>query len=212
MNPVLLCANDVPNFLKIFDLVDVPQLLFYTYIPTIIISAILGFYVYKNSKTLEGKLLAIVTSLFTLWVLDILIVWIAAYNNVLMFAWQITPVFEVPLFIFIIYFIYVVTDKEKKDINSKLKIFFSALATLVFLIIPTNLNIPYYNISNCEGVPGVFWSFEYVFELITIAWVLNICLKRYRALPKTDVFRKEILYFGLGTTIFLILFVGSNII
>ena len=36
-----------------------------------------------------------------------------------MFSWQITPVFEVPLFIFIIYFMYVVTDKERKDISSK---------------------------------------------------------------------------------------------
>jgi signal transduction histidine kinase len=211
MNPIF-CSTEIPNFLKIFDLSDAPQLLFYTYIPAIIISIFLGIYVYRNSKTLESRLFSIITSLFTLWILDILIVWIAAYNNVLMFAWQITPIFEVPLFIFIIYFIYVVTDKERKDINPKLKLFFLAIMTSVFLIVPTHFNIPFYNISNCEGIPGIFWNFEYIFELISIAWVLGICLKRYRNLPKTDTFRKEIVYFGIGTVIFMILFVGPNII
>ena len=150
MHPIF-CATEIPNFLKIFDVSDAPQLLFYTYIPAIIIASFLGIYVYRNSKTREGKLFSILTAFFTLWTVDILVVWIAAYNNILMFAWQITPVFEVPLFIFTIYFISVVTDTERKDISPRLKYLFLAMITAVLLIIPTQLNIPFYNVSNCEG-------------------------------------------------------------
>lgn len=211
MNPIF-CADEIPNFLKIFDLSTAPQLLFYTYIPAIIISIFLGFYVYRKSKTLEGRLFSIITALFTLWILDILIVWIAAYNNVLMFGWQITAVFEVPLFIFLIYFIYVVTDKEKRDISLKLKLLFLTLMTLVFILTPTYLNIPFYNIDNCEGVLGVLWNYIYIFEMVSTVWIASLAIKRYRELPKGDIFRKEIVYFGIGTVSFMILFVGSNII
>ncbi|MEI6281024.1 MAG: HAMP domain-containing sensor histidine kinase [bacterium] len=210
----IFCADSTPNFLNIFDLSIAPTLLFYTYIPVIIISTFLGFYVYIKSNTLEGKLFSIITALFGLWIIDVLMLWIVAYNNIIMFSWQITPAFEVPLFIFIIYFIYVATDKEKRDIPIVLKSFFLALMTVVFLLLPTNFNIPFYNnnINTCEGILGILWGFIYIFEIVAVAWVIGLCIKRYHLSPKTEPFRKEILYLGSGMTFFMILFIGPNII
>jgi signal transduction histidine kinase len=52
----------------------------------------------------------------------------------------------------------------------------------------------------------------YVFEFIAISWVIGICLKNYRRLPKGNLFKKQIIYIGLGIVSFLSLFVGSNIL
>ncbi|MGD0328511.1 MAG: HAMP domain-containing sensor histidine kinase [Minisyncoccia bacterium] len=212
MNPIL-CSGETPYFLKFFDLSTAPPLLFYTYIPAITASLFLGFYVYKKAKgSLESKLLLFISIFFSLWVLDILVLWVASYNSLLMFGWQITPIFEVPLFIFTVYFTYVMTDKQRKDISPTLKLIFLSIMGIVFLILPTKLNIPFYNLNNCEGVPGIYWNFEYIAEMVVIVWVLGICISRFRALKKGDEFKKQIIYFGIGVASFLVLFAGSNIV
>ena len=212
MNPIL-CPGEIPHFLKLFDLSTAPSLLFYTYIPAIILSLFLGFFVLRKAKkNLESKLLFLITLFFSLWVLDILVLWVASYNDALLFGWQITPIFEFPLFIFSIYFTLVMTNKEKKDISSYLKLFFIGLMTFVFVLLPTHLNIVNYNISNCEGTPGFLFYFMYGWEVMAIIALIIICIKRFRSLPKTDVFRKEVLWVGISIVSFLVLFNGSNII
>lgn len=212
MNPIL-CTDSVPAFLHFFDLSIAPAILFYTYIPVIIVSLILGFFVlYRDKKSLASKLLFVICTFFTLWVLDIFVLWIAAYNDAVMFGWQLTPVFEVPIFIFSIYLTYVITNKQRKDISASSKLLFGAIMLVVFSILPTTLNIFGYDLTSCEGVPGIFWGFMYTGEFVAIACVLGICLNRFRSLPKTDIFRKEIMYFCVGIVSFLTLFVGSNLV
>lgn len=173
----------------------------------------MGVFVYlKDKKSLVSKLLFAMCLFFTLWVLDIFLLWISAYNDIVMLGWQITPIFEIPIFIFSVYFAFVITDKERKDIHPYLKIFFLLIMGLVFLILPTKLNIPLYNLENCEGVPGLFWGYMYSGEMFAIAWILGLCVQRFKALKKGDTFRSQILYAGAGIVSFLVLFTGSNLL
>ena len=113
----ILCPDSIPAFLNFFDLSIAPSLLFYTYIPTIIISSLLGLFVFiKDKKSLLSKILLLITIFFSLWVLDIFILWVATYNDAIMFGWQITPILEVPIFLLSIYFTYIFTNKNRKDI------------------------------------------------------------------------------------------------
>jgi signal transduction histidine kinase len=209
----ILCPDSVSNFLGFFNLSIAPPLLFYTYVPAIFLSLLLGLFVYyKDKRSLPSTLLLSICTFFTLWVLDIVILWIGVYNSAIMFGWQMTPVFEVPLFVYTIYFAYVISDKNHRDINPKLKFFFMTLIALVFLILPTQWNIPFYNLQNCEGVPGLWWNIQYLLEIIALFWVASIFVNRYRSLPADDVYRKEIKLFGFGTVSFLVFFAASNII
>ncbi len=211
MNP-MFCSDSIPSFLGFFDISIAPHLLFYTYIPTIVISLFLGFFVYyKDNKSLLSKLLFGICAFFTLWVLDILILWIAAYNDAVMFGWQITPILEIPIFIFAIYFTHVITSKDREDISPKLKLILIAIMFAVFTALPSYFNITHYNTTNCEGIPGHFWDYMYIGELFVIAWIAGICIGRYRKVPKTNSFRKQIIYVGIGIVSFTMLFVGSNI-
>lgn len=208
-----LCPDSIPSFLNFFDLSIAPGLLYYTYIPAILVALFLIFFIhYEGEKNRAANALSLICLSFALWTLDIFILWIAAYNDAIMFGWQLTPIFEVSIFIFSLYFVYLITDKKKRDIDPRLKIFFLFIATVVFLILPTDWNIHYYDISICEGVPGAFWDIMYAGEMLIIAWIFGLCLTRFRELPKKDAFRKEIAFIGTGVISFLILFTGSNIV
>ena len=209
----ILCPGEVPTFLYIFDLSTRPALLFYTYIPTIIISLLLGLFVFvKDKRSLVGKLLFFISFFFSLWILDILVLWVSSYNDALMFGWQITPIFEVPIFLLSIYFAYVFTSKNREDIKPYIKIVLLAIMGAVFVLLPTQYNITGYDLTSCEGMLGNLWDFMYIFEFVAIAWVIGICMKNYGKIPKGDPFRKQIVYIGIGIVSFLTLFVGSNIL
>jgi hypothetical protein len=129
-----------------------------------------------------------------------------------MFFWQITPVIEVPLFIFSIYFALVMSSREKNDIDPKLKIFFIGLMFIVFAFLPTYFNISNYNIEICEGTPGKFFYSMYIAEIASILILIWVFIKRYKSIPINDIFKKEILYIGISIVSFLTLFTGTNLI
>ncbi len=211
MNP-LICGTEIPSFL-IFDFSTAPTLLFYTYVPVIIISVFLGAYVFsKDRHSLPSRLLFGITSFFALWVLDILVLWVTSYNDVLHFAWQLTPVFEVPIFIFSVCFSHVVTDKNHADIPRWLKSLCMGIMAAVFLLLPTTFNITSYDLDSCEGVPGFLFYLMYFLEVVAIIYIIMLGIFRYRSTKDRDAFSGEIMFTTCGIVAFLSLFFGSNII
>ena len=211
---LLFCPDSTPSFLSLFDLSIAPPLLFYTYIPVIMASFLIGFYVlFKDKFSLISVLLFTVAMSFTLWVINIFFAWIAAYLGHVMFSWQITPIFEILIFISSIYFIYVFIDEQRRDINSSKKLVLILLTLPLLLILPTRLSIKYFDSSICEGVPAFSWYYYmYALEGISILWIIWICLRKYKSLPKNNEFKKQILYVMIGMVSFLALFLGSNLI
>lgn len=203
-----MCGQESPSFFGIFDFSTAPVLLYYSYIPIIIISFIIGIYVFlKDKKSLQSSLLFSVTIFFVLWVLNILVQWVASYHTVLMFAWQLTAIFEVGMFLSAIHFSYVFLNK--KDLSFLGKYILITLGFVVIVLTPTTLNVTAYDMSNCQGVIGFLWVIIYAMEPVAIVLILCFGRNAFRR-EKDFVFRKQIVMFTSGVTIFLTAFFLSN--
>lgn len=204
----LLCADAVPSFLNIFDFSIAPSLLFYAYIPILLVSLALSFYIYiKSERSRESLFLLLLAGAFSLWVLDTIILWTAAPAHIVMFWWQIIGVFEVLIFTFGIAFIWSFN-------NSSLKL--SSLAPLVLplfvvsLFLSTSLNVIGFDIDNCEGIIGVLWNLIYAFEIVSIFLIAGIGIYRYRASKKAGAPLTRLSYATTGMCIFLGTFAMTN--
>lgn len=208
----LFCPDSAPTFLGLFDPSIAPALLYYTYIPVVLVSLSIGFFVlFKDRFSLVSKLLFAVAITFTAWVINIYFAWIAAYHAHVMFVWVMTPIIEVLLFLFSVYFVHVFTDEKRTDTSFAAKVILLVLGLPIILLLPTAYNIEYFNSAICEGVPGMLWNYLYLFETVLILWVGTVGYVRYR--QSVDVKRKrQILYIAIGMISFLLLFLGSNVV
>lgn len=204
-----ICGTETPSFLNLFDFSTAPSLLFYSYIPIAILSFLIGFFVYKkDNKSLKSKLLFWMTIFFVLWVLNILVQWIASYHTVLMFAWQLTAIFETGLFLTATYLAYVFM--LHRDISRMGKLLFTGIMISVAVLLPTTFNIAAYDIGNCEGVVGPLWNILYTVEPLLIAYIAGIALYAFKK-EKSVQHKKQITYFTLGIVTLLTTFFLSNI-
>jgi signal transduction histidine kinase len=203
-----ICGSETPTVLKIFDFSTAPHLLFYSYIPIAVISLLIGLFIYKkDNRSLTAKLLFSMTAFFVLWVLNILVQWVASYHIILMFGWQLTALFEVGLFLTAFYLAYVFVNK--KDLPILVKGILIAIGVTVAILVPTALNIPLYDMVNCEGVVGPLWSAIYVFEPIVIALIALIGIHAFKKAQSREI-KKEIRLFSIGIVVLLTTFFLSN--
>lgn len=205
--PNQVCGDELPGFLGL-DFSTAPQLLFYSYIPIILISLFIGFWVYfKEKKTLQGKSFFGLTIFFVLWVINIIFQWISSYHVVLMFAWQLTAFFELGMYMCAGYFSYVFLFK--KDISYFGKILLLTIFALVSVFLPTKFNIMSYDILNCEGVIGNIWKIIYIIESSLIVWISYIGYLNFKESKDVND-RKKVALFTFGMVFFLLIFFLSN--
>lgn len=208
----LLCPDSVPSFLGLLDLSIAPPLLFYSYIPSILLSLLIGFYVLiRTNYSLLGKILFSISFFFALWVLNVFVLWVAAYNDAVMFSWQINPLIEIFIFIFTIYFTYVFTHPQRSDVSPTIKLLLYLVILPIIVFLPTRFNVSTYDINSCEGVLSYLWIYMYGFEVASIVWILVIGLSRRQRAMKGSEERKRVSYGLFGIVAFLLLFVWSNI-
>lgn len=214
INGSYYCSLGVTTLKHFVDMGFAPKLLFYTYIPVIVTSILIGGYVLiKSNFSLLSRLLFLVSLSFALWVINIIFAWIAVYAKYMFFVWTITPVFEFLIFSSAVYFSYVFIDDSKADISMRKKIILHSFALPILVFLPTKFDIEYLNTVTCEGVPAFTWFYYlYPLEVISILWIIYICIRKFKSLGKENVDRKKILYFMVGMASFLSLFVGSNVI
>jgi len=206
----LICGTEKP-FFWIFDFSTAPPLLFYAYIPIFIVSIFFGLLIFsKNKKCRYSRLFFGILISFSLWIINTLVQWVSSYNNIILLAWQLDAVFEILIFLFCIWFIYVFLYKKEIDFCS------GSILILIYLIVvsllPTELNIYAYDIKSCEGVIGSMWYFIYSFELLSIFWIIGICLNYLQVNKSITIKEKtEIILLTSGVCFFLGLFSLSNI-
>jgi signal transduction histidine kinase len=204
----LLCGEEIPKFLGLFDFSTAPRLLFYSYIPIALLSLFVGFFIYKkDNKSLKSKLLFAMSGFFFLWVLNILVQWVGSYHTTLMFAWELTALFEVGFFLTSLRFAYVFI--YKKDLALWLKTFLAFLWVGVAILLPTPYNILSYDVTNCEGVVGKLWDVIYAFEPIVIGLIAILGMYAYRK-EQSPEHKKQIRLFAVGMTVMLTSFFVSN--
>lgn len=203
----IICGDELPSY-WIFDFSTAHPMLFYSYIPIILVSFVIAFLIFsKNKKSLQGKLLVTFTLTFIFWVLNILVQWVASYHTALMFAWQLTSIFEVGIYVFATYFAFVFITK--KDLPYIYILLLVLVLFGVIILMPTSLNIVAYDMYNCEGVIGPLWDFIYAFEATVIFLIAYIGYKQINQ-TKEQKYRKQTILFTLGLVLYLTIFFLSN--
>jgi len=186
-----------------------PPLLFYSYIPILLISLFFGLFVFfRDKKTLRSKLFLWIAIFFGLWIVNILLQWTLIHVNFLHFAWQLTALLEVPIFFLSFYFIY--TFLYEKDLPDWTKWILIGLFLPVVLLTPTTVNIQEFDIIVCEGTLGRFWDYVYVLEACFIFLTAYIGLRRISQLKESREKKKTFLLVS-GTVLFLTIFYLSNL-
>jgi signal transduction histidine kinase len=180
------------------------SLVYYSHIPTAIISLLIGVFVFlKNKKSLISKVLFSLAAIFSLWTLFSLITWTSINSLNIMFAWSLFGILTVLLFLLSLYFVYVFIDK--KDISFIKKTILVILSLPIILLTPTRLNLGNFDITNCEAVEGKYFTkYYYFFGLLIFLWIFGLIINRLRKAEKD--FKRQVLLMGFGIEFFIIAF------
>jgi signal transduction histidine kinase len=193
-----------PTFLIFAE--GVPELLYYSHIPAIVVALLVGFFVFLNARELLlSRLLLVISVCFSLWCFINLMLWTNVNSDSLLFAWSFLRILSSLISIFSIYFIYVFL--YGKDVSRSIKEIFFALLLPVIILAPTDWNVAGFDLTNCDAFlfEGLWYKYYYVsLGVIAMLWILLLLIREYRT--ATVEFRKQIVYMGLGIELFLFLF------
>ncbi|MDO8593601.1 MAG: HAMP domain-containing sensor histidine kinase [bacterium] len=203
------CSDASSALWGIFDFSIAPPLLFYAYIPIIIISLFFGIFVMvKDKYSSRSKLLFYIALVFSGLLLNEITTWIAAPVSIVQFGWEIVEFFRILVPILTIYFVYEFIDKDGFSFGKKL--FLGLIYLTTILLIPTTLNIGSFDLNNCESIPGQLWDFTHVFEVIAMLWIVGITVKSSlkASLSKNEKYRD--MFLGGGAMLFLFIFFSAS--
>ena len=185
---------------------DVPALLYYSHIPTVIVAMLIGFLVFlKGTRLLANRLLFAISISFSLWVISNLILWTNIHSDFMLLIWSFLMVLSSIISILSVYFIYVFL--EKGDVSLLLKSIFLILIAPIIILSPTPANLSGFNITNCDAFmfEGFLFRFSNVFfGALAMIWIFILLVRKYR---KAEIdFKKQILIMGIGIEFFLFSF------
>jgi len=207
----LYCLDSVANLFGSFDTTIAPPLLYYSYIPIIILSLVFGLLVLRGQakSTLQSWLFFAIASTFSLFLMNEIVQWIAVSTSWVHFGWELAPFLQMTILLLLIYFVIVFVNKKDTRLRYKFLLFLFFLPVLVFL--PTKLNMQSFDLLNCQSNIGPLFFYVYALQIASIFFILFFCTYQYR---KTQdlTHRKEIMYLMLGSVAFMVLFSASNIL
>lgn len=205
----LLCLDSTPNLFGLFDTTIAPPLLYYSYIPIILISLLFGLFVYRSAKSIQNILFLSVTIAFAVFIINEIVQWIAVPTSIVHLGWEIAPFFHVLITLLLFYFVYVFVYQKDLSFINKILIFLVALPVLVLL--PTNLNMESFDLLNCQANAGHLFSYVYLVEVVSILLIIFMCLKRIIK-EQDNIFKKQIFLIMSGSVLFMFFLAGSNIL
>ena len=184
----------------------VPELLYYSHIPAMVVALMVGLFVFLSAKhLLLNKLLLVISVCFSLWCFSNLILWTTIYSDVLLFFWTLYDVLFSFISIFSLYFIYVFL--YDKDASLRLKVCFLALLAPTIILAPTSIHLSGIDITNCDAFmfQGAWYRFYYIaLSIVAMVWIFILLIRRYQ--DADEIFRKQIVLMGAGIELFLLLF------
>lgn len=202
----LTCSDAIPNFLNFFDLSIAPTLLFYAYIPVIILSLLIGFFILKKDNfSLRSKALITLILIFAAILVNEIIFWTAAPVGIINISWSLLLLLRSTFLFTLIYFSFVFTKGYDTPISYKLLKLILLLP--IIILMPTQLGVSMFNLSDCESVNGLLWNYLYLIEILSILlflfwgihyWLLN---KKYN-----DAESKKGYFLNFGIVVLLLFF------
>ena len=205
---MLLCPWEDPRYL-IFSS-NVPDVLYYSHIPAIVIALLLGFFVFSNKKTLATKALLALVVLFSLYTVLDLVIWASNRGDFVLFLWSLQVLIEPFIFLCSLYLTYLFLGY--KTISLKTKIIFLLITVPFVVLIPTKYSLNGITLATCnanEGFVALYYS--YILETFFTLWILILYIKAYKA-SRDIIDKKRIKFFGIGMFLFLFAFSWGNIV
>ncbi len=180
-------------------------LIYYSHIPTAILSLFVsGFVVWRTRASLVARVLFGLSLVFSIWTFLDLVIWISYDSRITMFSWSLLGIFNVLIFAFSSYLIWVFPGEN--DISPWKKMLLFGPIIPISLLTPTIYNVAYFDITNCEAIEGWFVDFYYYLSIVYL--VGNFILLWMKCRSSQELIpRKQIFFIGAGVQLFLSTFV-----
>ncbi len=213
MNNFLICKDLTPEYFGWITLSGIPSMLFYSYIPAIILILIITFFIYKNNKNEHNHTvfyLSFLSLSATLWMLTTLVQWLSAPVVINIFAWSIIGLFE--MFVYIFSLCFFISFVIKRDITLNYKIILGLILLPILLFENFHNIINYFDIDECNGYYNLFYTtYIYTFEILSSLFVIFWGIWRAKKTKVLDD-KKQIIFITVAVFLFQILFTLSSVI
>lgn len=203
-----LCLDSTPNLFGLFDTTIAPTLLYYSYLPIIVISIFFSVFIFFKNRSLQSKSLLVIAVVFSASIINELITWIAADSWLVHFGWQVSAILHLGVILSVTYFVYIFLYNKSPSFSYKFTGFVFLLPVLV--VLPTTLNMLSFDLTECQSNNGLIWYYIYALEIFATVFAIFLCAKKYFSSIDT-LEKKRALFLGFGTTLLLGLFVETNI-
>ncbi|MBP6858901.1 MAG: hypothetical protein KBC33_03695 [Candidatus Pacebacteria bacterium] len=205
----LLCLDAVPNILGYFDTSIAPPLLYYSYIPIIIISLLFSGFVYLHNRSMYGQSLLVISISFALLLLNEIVQWIAADAHIVHFGWQMSALLQMAVVMSVVYFIWIYLKKTDLSFGQRLWLIIPVLPVVVLLATPYNMVS--FDLAECQSNNGLLWNYIYLVEAYAVAFVAYLIFYYVRRMQSRTQ-RMQGTALAIATFLFLGIFVVTNII
>lgn len=178
-----ICSDSSLDHFLIFDFSLAPQLLYYAYIPIIVIVLLLGIFVLiKDKFSLLSRALFSISIVFSIFIINEIVLWIAVPAPIIVFSWTLSLLLRLLIILSTVTFTYIFVQKEDLRLSHTLLIFFISLP--IFLLLPTEYAEESFNLTSCEATDGQLWSYLYLIESFTVSVLLYWATRKYLTFRK----------------------------
>lgn len=208
-NDILGCEWDPAVFMIFSE--EVERLVYYTHLlPALACIVVFIILFLKSRDEISGRVLMVITGLFTIFAFADLSLWAISNPAQIMFIWSILTYIELLLFFACLYLYYTFTTN--KHPNSKVISAMILLYVPVIILGPTSLNLIAFDYSNCYrlAIEGPLLWYVYFVEVVIVLWLI-LLFKINLPKLKDEKTKKANIYMTIGLLAFLFLFSLGNI-
>jgi signal transduction histidine kinase len=204
---MIICNYITPDFFGIVSFTGIPKLLFYAYIPIMIVSSFLGFLIYKHDKKEYASFLLILSLSFSFWIILDILSWIIIDASLNLMVWMIALMAEIFIYILPIYFLY--SFCFKKSIKKIYKTVLLLITGFFVVLSQSIYNYKHFDLDICEGVHGYFWDIIPLVKVICLMILVAVGLSAI-FMEKNKIRRKMNSFVFIGSFVFLTIFSFST--
>jgi len=184
------------------------SILYYSHIPIIIVSLLLGIFILINSgKSVLSRIFFYLSLLFAIWSVLDLFTWLSTDTRIIMFAWAPTGLIEALFYVLSLYFVYVFITKN--DASLKQKILWGIILLPLMVMIPLKLNLSGFSSDGCNALESNYsLYYKYFVEIISAITILIFSIVKISR-ESDKILRKQILLLLTGISLFLLSFFSA---
>ena len=187
---------------------DVPTLVYYSHFTAVIVSLVVSFFIFSNSKTLSARILvAIALTFATLSIIDVFL-WTQIDARVLMYLWSFWLFLFITVYFLTFYFVYTFTSR--KDLPFWVQAIGLTILGLILVLSVSRWNLEGFDVGNCSAVESV-WALNIVFTTAFLTFISVMFFGLRASLADKDTNRRKTgIILTIGTGLFLLVFASMT--